>query len=600
MATTIKSTDLDFNQIKNSLKLFLAQKEEFSDYNFEASGMSNLLDVLAYNTHYNALLANFALNESYLSTAQLRSSMVGLASSLGYTVGSRIASKAVLRMYLDYSSTGETARPGSVTLPKGTTFNATVDSKTYTFKTRDVLIARDDGNGLYYFALNNDTNVPVYEGSARTKTFIAGPASENDSYVIPETKIDLDTVEVRVYNSVTSTAYDAYTNLNTTTNISATSRIFVVKETPNGFYEVTFSNGSRLGLSPESGQRIEVLYDVVAGPDANGARTFTTNTQVNGKSLNITTTTLSSGGALKEGIESIRKNAPYQYAAQNRAVTAEDYSALVLREFGNNVSDVKTWGGQDNIPPRYGVVYMSLVFNTTDPSVIQDTKDNIRDLFKDLAVISFDVDFIDPIETYIEAQVFFQFNPNLTSVTQSVIENRVSTSVQSFFNTNLGDFDQSFRRSNLLTEIDDVDPSVLSSRATIKMQSRFVPVVGSGNYTVTYPTSLAAADDKVYIIESDNFRYKGDICYLRNRLNSTILEVYNVSTGQLAVDNIGSYDPTTGVLNLENFTISLLGGDYVKITALPANQSTITPLRNNILRYDAEESSANAVLSASL
>lgn len=600
MATTIKSTDLDFNQIKNSLKLFLAQKEEFSDYNFEASGMSNLLDVLAYNTHYNALLANFALNESYLSTAQLRSSMVGLASSLGYTVGSRIASKAVLRMYLDYSSTGETARPGSVTLSKGTSFNATVDSKTYTFKTRDVLIARDDGNGLYYFALNNDTNVPVYEGSARTKTFIAGPASENDSYVIPETKIDLDTVEVRVYNSVTSTAYDAYTNLNTTTNISATSRIFVVKETPNGFYEVTFSNGSRLGLSPESGQRIEVLYDVVAGPDANGARTFTTNTQVNGKSLNITTTTLSSGGALKEGIESIRKNAPYQYAAQNRAVTAEDYSALVLREFGNNVSDVKTWGGQDNIPPRYGVVYMSLVFNTTDPSVIQDTKDNIRDLFKDLAVISFDVDFIDPIETYIEAQVFFQFNPNLTSVTQSVIENRVSTSVQSFFNANLGDFDQSFRRSNLLTEIDDVDPSVLSSRATIKMQNRFVPVVGSGNYTVTYPTSLAAADDKVYIIESDNFRYKGDICYLRNRLNSTILEVYNVSTGQLAVDNIGSYDPTTGVLNLENFTISLLGGDYVKITALPANQSTITPLRNNILRYDAEESSANAVLSASL
>jgi len=600
MATTIKSTDLDFNQIKNSLKLFLAQKEEFSDYNFEASGMSNLLDVLAYNTHYNALLANFALNESYLSTAQLRSSMVGLASSLGYTVGSRIASKAVLRMYLDYSSTGETARPGSVTLPKGTSFNATVDSKTYTFKTRDVLIAKDDGNGLYYFALNNDTNVPVYEGSARTKTFIAGPASENDSYVIPETKIDLDTVEVRVYNSVTSTAYDAYTNLNTTTNISATSKIFVVKETPNGFYEVTFSNGSRLGLSPESGQRIEVLYDVVAGPDANGARTFTTNTQVNGKSLNITTTTLSSGGALKEGIESIRKNAPYQYAAQNRAVTAEDYSALVLREFGNNVSDVKTWGGQDNIPPRYGIVYMSLVFNTTDPSVIQDTKDNIRDLFKDLAVISFDVDFIDPIETYIEAQVFFQFNPNLTSVTQSVIENRVSTSVQSFFNTNLGDFDQSFRRSNLLTEIDDVDPSVLSSRATIKMQSRFVPVVGSGNYTVTYPTSLAAADDKLYIIESDNFRYKGDICYLRNRLNSTILEVYNVSTGQLAVDNIGSYDPTTGVLNLENFTISLLGGDYVKITALPANQSTITPLRNNILRYDAEESSANAVLSASL
>jgi len=600
MATTIKSTDLDFDQIKSNLKLFLAQKDQFADYNFEASGMSNLLDVLAYNTHYNALLANFALNESFLSTAQLRSSLVGLASSLGYVVGSRIASKAVLRMYVDYSTTGETTRPATVTMPKGTSFSASTGNKTYTFKTRDVLTARDDGNGLYYFALNNDTNVPVYEGSFRTKTFIAGPPEENDSYVIPEARIDLDTVEVKVYNSTTDLTGDTYTNLNTTTNISATSKIFVVKETPNGFYEVTFGNGSRLGLSPQSGAKIEVTYDIVAGPDANGARTFTTNTLINNRAINVTTTTLSSGGAFKESTESIRKNAPYQYAAQNRAVTAEDYSALVLREYGNNVTDVKSWGGQDNIPPKYGVVYISLVFNTTNASVIQDTKDNIRELFKDLAVVSFDVEFIDPIETFIESTVFFQFNPNLTSSTQSVIENNVNSTVQNFFVDNLGDFDQSFRRSNMLTEIDDVDASVLSSRATIKMQNRFEPVVGNGNYTITFPTSLASPDDQTYIIESDNFRYKGNICYLRNRLNSTVLEIYNIDTGELAVDNIGSYDPSNGVLNLEEFTISLLSGDYVKIRALPANQSTITPLRNNILRHDVEESSATAILSTTL
>ena len=159
MATTIKSTDLDFDTIKNNLKLFLAQKEQFSDYNFEASGVSNLLDVLAYNTHYNALLANFALNESFLSTAQLRSSLVGLASSLGYIVGSRTASVAVLRMYLDYSS--DVTKPASATMPKGTSFTTSVDNKTYTFKTRDVLIAQDDGNGLYYFSVNGDTNVSV-------------------------------------------------------------------------------------------------------------------------------------------------------------------------------------------------------------------------------------------------------------------------------------------------------------------------------------------------------------------------------------------------------------------------------------------------------
>lgn len=600
MATTIKSTELDFEQIKNNLKLFLAQKEQFADYNFEASGISNLLDVLAYNTHYNALLANFALNESYLSTAQLRSSMVGLASSLGYVVGSRVASKAVIRMYVDYTSTGAFDRPGSVTLPKGTSFTSSVDNRTFTFKTRDVLTATDDGNGLYYFALNNDTNVPIYEGLSRTKTFIAGPSSENDSYVIPESRIDLDTVEVRVYNSVTDTAYIVYTNLNNTTNINANSRLFVVKETPNGFYEITFSNGSRLGISPQSGNKIEVIYDVVSGPDANGARTFTTDATVNGRTLNVTTTTLSAGGALKEGIESIRKNAPYQYAAQNRAVTAEDYSALVLREYGNNVTDVKSWGGQDNIPPKFGTVYISLVFNTTDASVIQSTKDNIRDLFSDLSVVSFDVEFVDPVETFIESRVFFQFNPNLTSSEQSVIENQVKSAMESYFSANLGDFDQSFRRSNLLTQIDEVDPSVLSSRASVVMQQRFTPVTGSGNYTVTYPTSIASPDDKTYIIESGNFRYKGNVCYLRNRLNSTVLEIYDLVTGNLAVDNVGSYDPTTGVLNLEGFSISLISGSSVKIRAVPANQATITPQRNNILRYDAEESIATAVLSSSL
>lgn len=593
MATTIKSTELDFDEIKNNLKLFLAQKSQFADYNFEASGVSNLLDVLAYNTHYNGLLANFALNESFLSTAQLRSSLVGLASSLGYVVGSRSASFAVLRMYVDYSS--DTTKPSSVTMPKGFTFTTSVDNKTYTFKTREVLTATDDGNGLYYFSVNANTNVSVFEGTAKTKTFIAGPASENDSYVIPETRLDLNTVEVRVYDNTSTSAYDVYTNINVTTSVTASSQLYVIKETPNGFYEVTFSNGSRLGVSPVSGNKIEVIYDVVAGPEANGARTFEAENTLGGKTINITTTTLSSGGSLKEGLESIRKNAPYQYAAQNRAVTAEDYSALILREFGNVVSDVQTWGGEDNVPPQYGTVFTSLVFTTTDATIIQKTKDDIRDLLKDLAVVSFQVEFVDPVETFLEAQVFFQFNQNLTSQSRTGIQNNVKNSMQSYFDANLGDFDQSFRRSNLLTQIDETGPSVLSSRATIEMQSRFVPVVGKSSYTVTFPTSIANPDDVNYSVISKNFRYKGDVCYLRNKLNSTTLELFNVNTGQLALDNVGSYDPVTGTLNLEDFTISLITGSFVKINAVPANPATITPVRNAILRYDAPASNAKAV-----
>jgi len=350
-----------------------------------------------------------------------------------------------------------------------------------------------------------------------------------------------------------------------------------------------------LGVSPVSGNKIEVIYDVTVGPEANGARTFEAENTLGGKTINITTTTASAGGSLKEDLESIRKNAPYQYASQNRAVTAEDYSALILREFGNVISDVQTWGGEDNVPPQYGTVFTSIVFTTTDATIIQKAKDDIRDLLKDLAVVSFNVEFVDAVETFLEAQVFFQFNQNLTSQSRTSVQNNVKTSMQGYFDANLGDFDQSFRRSNLLTDIDETGPSVLSSRATISMQNRFVPVVGKSSYTITYPASIASPVDTTHSIISGNFRYKGNICYLRNKLKSTTLELFDVNTGQLALDNVGSYDATTGTLTLEGFAISLITGSFVKINATPANPATITPVRNAILRYDAGASNATAV-----
>ena len=187
------------------------------------------------------------------------------------------------------------------------------------------------------------------------------------------------------------------------------------------------------------------------------------------------------------------------------------------------VSDVQSWGGEDNVPPQYGTVFTSLVFSTTDATIQQTTKDAIRALLKDLAVVTFELEFVDPVETFIEAQVFFQFNQNLTSEKQSSMQSNVKNTMQSYFDTNLGDFDQSFRRSNLLTDIDETDPSVLSSRADIKMQNRFVPVTGTSQYSITYPTSIAQPDDETYTIISKNFRYNGDVAYLRNRLDSTVL-----------------------------------------------------------------------------
>lgn len=595
MATTIKSTDLDFDTIKNNLKVFLAQKPEFADYNFEASGLSNLLDVLAYNTHYNGLLANFALNESFLSTAQLRSSIVGLAGGLGYTVGSRKASFSVVNL-----SVTNNDNPSSITMPAGTRFSTTVNSKSYTFQTRDTVTAFSDGTGLYKFTLDGNRNIPIYEGVTRRKTFIAGPASENDTYVIPVNNLDLDTVTVKVYNSVSSNDFTLYTNIINSTTINSNSVIYVVKESPNGYYELTFGNGVRLGKTPQPGDKIEVDYTTVSGPEANGSKSFVPEATLDGKTINVTTVSGSSSGSYKEELESVRKNAPFQWAAQNRMVTAQDYAALILRNFSNVITDIKSWGGEDNVPTKYGSIFVSMVFGTDDPVVIANTKADILTLAKDLSVASFNVEFVDPVETYLEVSTVVQFNPTLTSVSQTSIESDVKEVMQTYFDTNLGGFSQSFRRSNMLTDIDSKDNSILSSRADIKMQNRFVPSPTTPLQTVVYSAAISAPLDDGYVIQSDTFYYNGKVCVLRNLLESSIIQVIEVSTGLPLVDNIGSYSATDGTVSLVNFTGTLITGSYIRITALPANPSVINPLRSSIIRYDAQASRARAVLTDTL
>ena len=594
MATTIKSTELDFNTIKNNLKLFLAQKPEFADYNFEASGLSNLLDVLAYNTHYNALMANFALNESFLSSAQLRSSLVGLAGGLGYSVGSRKASFAVVNLQVTNND-----NPSSMTIPSGTKFTTTINSKSYTFQTRDALTALADGTGVYQFTLNGNRNVPIYEGVTKRKTFIAGPSSENDTYVLPVKNLDLDTVVVRVYDSITSNRYDQYINIFDTTTIDETSRIYVMKESPNGYYELTFGNGVRLGRFPQAGDKIEVIYSAVAGPEANGGKTFVPTTTIDGKTLSVTTVSVSSSGSFKEEIESIRKNAPFQWAAQNRMVTAQDYAALVKRNFSNVVSDIKAWGGEDNIPADYGSVYLSIVFSTDDAVVIENTKSDITALADDLSIASFDVQFTDPVETFIEVTTTFQFNPQLTSLDTTTVENSVLAAMQSYFDTSTGGFNQSFRRSNMLTEIDATDDAILSSRADIKMQKRFVPD-GSPSQTIFFAAAISVPDDDNFIVESDPFNFQSKPCVLKNRLDTNIIEIIEIASGNPLIDNAGTYDAVNGTITLLNFTGTILNGAYIRVVATPANPSVISPLRNNNVRYDNQASRARAVITDTL
>ena len=603
MATTIKSTELDFATIKNNLKTNFERHAEFSDYNFEGSGLSNILDVLATNTHYNALIANFALNESYLSTAQLRSSLVSLAEGIGYIPKSKTASRGTVTLT---TNTGDlSGRPSTLSLPTGTKFTATVDDVTYTFQTRETVTATDNGFGYYaYKTPSSSLNIDILEGHSHTKTFFVGPDSVDDVYVIPDKNIDMETAIVKVYESSTDTTFANYINISKASTINENTKLYIMKEAPNGFYEITFGDGVTLGKAPVAGNKIVIEYLQVNGSKANGATAWTANNRISvlGTNYDVTPVTVvnSLGGAEAETMASIRKNAPFQYATQNRMVTAVDYSTLVLSNFGTIIKDIQAFGGEDALKPEFGTVFLSIVFNAdVTAETIATTKNSIVDLTKQLAVVGFDTKFEDPVTTFVETEIFFQFNPKLGALSLTTVQDNVQVEIDRYFTENIGKFNQSFRRSNLLNDVDEVDTAVLSSRANIKLQRRFTPTTNTlQDHTLRYPVGIAEADDKDIIVKSTPFNFNGTTCNIQNKLGSNKLQIVALGSKIVQSDNIGSYNSATGIVSIVGLNVnSVIGGNqFIKVSVVPANQSAVSPLRNDILEYDSGPSFATGVV----
>ena len=602
MATTIKSTQLDFDGIKNNLKTFLAQKDEFSDYNFEASGLSNILDVLAYNTHYNGLTANFALNESFLGTAQLRSSLVSLAEGIGYIPDSMNSAQALLNITLNLS--GVTDRTSTVQIPSGFKFNATVDGVDYVFQTQEDLTAEDDanGNGLYKFkTATGATDIKVLEGTERVKTFIVSRAEDNEVYMIPDQNMDTSTAIVRVYEQPSSSVFLPYTNIINANTISSNSTLYILKESPNGLFELSFGNGDTLGQAPKTGSKVTVTYLASSGAEANTAKVFEPQTTVSvaGSNYDLTVSTVSKsvGGSEKETTESIRQNAPFQYATQNRMVTAVDYASLVLRNFSTLIKDIQSFGGEDALEPEFGTVFLSILFNAdVDAVTEQVTKDSIQDLAKQLSVASFQLKFSDPVKTFVGTKTFFQFNPSLTTLSENSIKDNVNNTIKQYFADNTGKFGQSYRRSNMLTLVDDISPAILSSRSETFVQRRFTPTLTKvEDQTLRFAVELATPDDVNHIITSSSFMFNNKICILRNKLGSNKLEIFNNEDSVVVVDNVGSYTGDTVSivgLQIDNF----VGADgFVKIIAKPANESALSPRRSDILEIDPTQTTSSVV-----
>ena len=629
MPTTIKSSDLDFFEIKKSLKLFLEQQDEFEDYDFEGSALSNILDVLAYNTHFNGLIANFALNESYLTTAQMRNSVVTLAESLGYIPGSFSSSQSTVSVSVDMSSIGGLEQVYSF-LPGELRLEGSIDGQGHTFTNRETITADAGGTGVYDFYPHDDPSaaIKVFEGESRTQQYLVD-GTPNEVYVIPDEKIDAATVIVKVYEDQSSAAtgsgaYTVFNNVFEAATIDATSRLYILRESPNKFFELTFGDNNSLGVTPIAGNVIEINYLRTKGAEANNVGNMKLDKSLKFGDLDVSanttivTETRSAGGGAKEDIESIRKRAPFQYAAQNRMITPLDYEALILRKFANYITDIICWGGEDDFRRDYGSVYTSIVWDEDlSSTTVGQLRDEVRAMTKQLSVVSFALKFIAASETFISTTTHYQYNPVLSANSESVVNSMVNKEITQYMADNIGKFQKTFRRSQMLTRIDDVDPSILSSRSSTLLQKRIRPILTlRENHEMTFPSALKVPSDiEVPVVKTSIFVYDNKNVYIRNKLQdrvkispdgvtpivyeifpSTTLEMVDVN-GVEVISNIGSYEPSSGIVKIEGLVVQgiLSANNYIKVFATPANESVVNAYFNNVLKFDESESVVQAV-----
>ena len=584
---TVNTSDLDFGNIKSSLKEYFKNTSEFKDYDFEASGLSSILDVLAYNTHINALIANMAINESFLSTSQLRSSVVGHAESLGYSPRSKSSPMAVVQVT---SSTEDT-------ISARTAFPTFVDETAYVFYTNESYNGVQNDEGSFVFS-----DVKIYEGVEKTKTFFADD-SVDTVFVIPDQNIDTSTMIVSVYENSTADVSVRYKNILDVSAIDENSRVYMLREAPNGDYEMYFGDGDLLGLRPKSGNIIQIDYISTASDGANGAAVFALSTD--GAAV-VTTISPASGGTDRESIQEIKVNAPRAFATQQRLVTAEDYVAMIQSNYGQYIKDVIAWGGNDNIPPKFGSVFVSLNFQSGySDTVKEEIKTLIRENLTDFrSIMSIETEFVDPEVVDLRLTTSFNLDSTLTTASTESYKQEISNLIENYFLNELGTFGSIFRRSNLLSLIDDQSPAILNSRMTVsairqleirpffdevdayhQLKGTTPPDFIERDITVNFPFLLATPDNDDHIISTSPFRYYNQNAVIKNKLGSLTLQVMD-TRGNVLVSNVGDYQPADGTVNFRAWRMERETNDTIKVYATPANQSTIMPLRNYLFELD--------------
>ena len=609
--------ELDFDDIKTSLKNFLRGQDQFKDYDFEGSTMNILLDLLAYNTHYQAFYANMVANESFLDSALVRNSVVSIAKQLDYRPRSKKSARVKVNIELVRNRTTlTTVKSGREYIPSGTYFTARdASGKSVTFVSLDDYRFEIVGND--YFVLG----ATLYEGALQTASFVVNSKNTLQKFIIEDPNIDIDTLTMRVQRSVTDTegSADLWVRVKDINTLNGNSTGFFVQESDNGQWEVYFGDGI-LGKSVQNGNLINMVYLRTNGTSGNNigstdsysqAAFSTSNSKYRVRVVmdNFGKPQASFGGTEPESIDSIKYYAPRNYQAQDRAVTADDYLSILAREYSLRSESFLVWGGEENDPPQYGKVFISIKPKNSAKLSITEKQAISNTILGQRNLLTVTPEVVDADITYINPTVTVYYNPNATIATPDILSTGVRSSILRFSDTNLDQFGKNFRQSKFNSYIDSLDASINSSSTTLMLEKVIEPQF---NRTLPYTIKF---DNKVFhptdgypsITESSAFYYQDLIssetvkptivAYLDDDGYGNIRIYKKIGDARIYLNRkAGTINYETGIFQLKSFSpLGIPDGTVdIKIRIIP-DRKDIFVRRNQVLTVNPNEITVNMV-----
>ena len=588
--------NLDFEDIKVALKEYIRAQSDFTDYDFDGSVLSTLIDTLAYNTYYTAFNANLVVNELFIDSATLRDNVVAIAKQLGYRPKGITSPTAYVSFNVSY---GAPTTDTELLLKKGTGFISSFDNNIYQYITLEDVIGQVVNNVATF------DNVEVREGTQILNTFTVNTSLKSQRFVLDNQNIDTNTIRVKVYPSG-SNFNESYLVADNILNVDSTSKVFFIEEIEDDRYEILLGDGV-LGKKVDNGSRVEVSYLTTSGPESNGVRTFVFSGVIenpngvspNAFSTSITNVSASSGGEDKESIKNIKRNAPKLYGTQDRAVTAQDYSAIIRKVYPS-VSDIIIFGGEDQDPPEYGKVF--IVLKPKDASFLTSlTKQEIIEDLKKYMVASVRPVIVDPSILFVELTSKVYYNGEATDLKPAQIRDKTINSVQSYLDvSDIEKFNGKFRFSKLVSVIDDADPAINSNLTEVTMRKDFYPSLNSTFYYEVCFQNAFDKDCEEPTLSSTGFRvteYPTFDVYLEDRDSKIVLYRIDSVTGEKVVldSNVGDIDYEKGELKM--YALTIIKGSFfdnrISVRVKPL-LNDIKALREVYLDVDVANSSFTA------